>query len=88
MEYQKITILLGNIPDRVPRFFTKKWIEFHDQSGETCNTNKQIIFKTSMLRSDLCNYNDAYIVVKGIVTVSANAGVNNIRDKKPQTFSI
>ena len=35
-----------------------------------------------MLRSDLCDYNDAYIVVKGIVTVSANAEVNNIRDKK------
>ena len=48
----------------------------------TNNTNKQIRFKTSMLRSDLCDYSHAYIVVKGIVTVSANAGVNNIRDKK------
>ena len=72
MEYQKITNLLGNIPDKVPRFFTKKWIEVHDQSGETYNFNKQIRFKTSMLRSDLCNFSDAYIVVKGIVTVSAN----------------
>ena len=35
-----------------------------------------------MLRSDLCDYSDAYIVVKGNVTVSANSGVNNIRDKK------
>ena len=35
-----------------------------------------------MLRSDLCDYSDAYIVVKGNITVSANAGVNNIRDKK------
>ena len=34
MEYQKITNLLGNIPDRVPRFITEKWIEVHDQSGE------------------------------------------------------
>ena len=32
MEYQKITNLLGNIPDKVPRFVTKKWIEVHDQS--------------------------------------------------------
>ena len=70
MEYQKIMNLLGNIPDKVPRFITKKWIEVHDQSGETYNTNKQIRFKTSMLRSDLCDFSDAYIVVKGIVTVS------------------
>ena len=72
MEYQKITNLLGNTPDKVPRFITKKWIEINDQSGETYNTNKQIRFKTSMLRSDLCDFSDAYIVVKGIVTVSAD----------------
>ena len=42
MEYQKITNLLGNIPDKVPTFINKKWIEVHDQSGETYNTNKQI----------------------------------------------
>ena len=72
MEYQRITNLLGNIPDKVPRFITKKWIEVHDQSGETYNINKQIRFKTSMLRSDLCDFSDAYIVVKGIVTVSAD----------------
>ena len=40
MQYQKITNLLGNIPDKVPRFITKKWIEVNDQSGETNNTNK------------------------------------------------
>ena len=72
MEYQKITNLLGNIPDKVPRFITKKWIEVLDQSGEAYNTNKQIKLKTSMLRSDLCDYSDAYIVVKGIVTVGAD----------------
>ena len=41
MEYQKITNLLDNTPDKVPRFITKKWIEVCDQSGETCDTNKQ-----------------------------------------------
>ena len=60
MEYQKITNLLGNTFDKVPRFITKNWIEVPDQSGETYNTNKQIRFKTSMLRSDLCDYSDAY----------------------------
>ena len=72
MEYQKIANLLGNIPDKLPRFITKKWIEVHVQPGETYNTNKQIRFKTSILTSDLCDFNDAYIVVKGIATVSAD----------------
>ena len=53
MEYQKITNLLGNTSGKVPRFITKKWIEVYDQSGKTNNTNKQIRFKTSILKSDL-----------------------------------
>ena len=40
MEYQKIMNLLGNIPDKVPRSITKKWIEVYDQSGGAYNTNK------------------------------------------------
>ena len=40
-----------------------------------------------MLRSDLCDYSDAYIVVKGIITVSATDGTNKIRDKKKQVLS-
>ena len=72
MEYQKITNLLCSTPDKVPKFITKKWIEVHDQSGTTenrYNANKQIRFKISMLRSNLCDYSDAYIVVKGDITV-------------------
>ena len=80
MEYQKITNLLGNTSDKVPIFITKKWIKVHDQSGGTYNTNKQISFKTSMLRSDLCNFSDACIVVKRKITV-ANPN-NNAYDKK------
>ena len=72
MEYQKMTNLLSNIPNKEPRFITKKRIEVHDQYGETYNTNKQIKFKTSIFRSDLCDYSDSCIVVKGIVTVSAD----------------
>ena len=40
MEYQKITNLLSNVPDEVPRFITKKWIEVHDQSGTAKNRYK------------------------------------------------
>ena len=73
MEYQKITNLLGTTLDEIPRFITKKWVKVHDQSGsadDRYKPNKQIRFKTSMLRSDLCDYSDAYIVVKGTITVT------------------
>ena len=40
-----------------------------------------------MLRSDLCDYNDAYIAAKGTITVSANIGDNNIRDKKNRSLT-
>ena len=48
MEYQKIINLLGNIPDKVPRFVTTKWVEIYDGSGGTYNVNKKIRFKTPM----------------------------------------
>ena len=83
MEYQKITNLLGNTSDKVPRFITKKWIEVHDQSGTAenrCYPNKQIRLKKLMLRSDSCDYSDTYIVVKGNITVLR--GNNDAYDKK------
>ena len=73
MEYQKITNLLGATPDEVPRSIIKKWIEVHDQSGnaeDRYKPSKTIKFKTSMLRSDLCDFSDAYIVMKGNITVT------------------
>ena len=70
MEFNKINNLLGPANDKVPRFITKKWIEVQSQSGSTYNTSKLIRFKTSMLRSDLCNYSDVYVWVKGKITVT------------------
>ena len=77
MEYQKSTKLLGTMPDEVTRFITKNWTEVHDQSGnaqDRYKPSKQIIFKTSMLRSDLCDFSDAYIVVKGAITLTKTDG--------------
>ena len=68
----------------MPRCITKKWIEVHDQSGESYNTNKQIRFKTSVRRSDLCDYNHAYIVVTGDITVEV---VNN-RDRRNRSLAL
>ena len=77
MEYQKITNFLGTAPDEVPRFITKTWVEVHDQSGnaeDRCKPSKKIKFKTSMLRSDLCDFSDVYIVVKGNITLKKATG--------------
>ena len=83
MEYQKIKNLLGTTLDEVPRFITKKWIEVHEQSGnaeDRYKPSKQTRFKTSMLRSDLCDFIGAYILVKGTIT-DTNPD-NNAYDKK------
>ena len=51
----------------------KKWVVVHDQSDnaeDRFQPNKQIRFKTSMLQSDLCDFSDAYIVVKGDITLT------------------
>ena len=79
MEYQKITNLLGNIPDKIPKFITEKLIEVYDQSRRSYNINMQIRFKTSMLQTKLCDYSDAYIVVKETITVAR--GNNDEYDK-------
>ena len=69
MEYQKILNLIDRTFNSVPRFYTKKLIQVHDQSGESYNIGKQIRFKTSMLRSDIYGYSDAYIVITKTITV-------------------
>ena len=77
MEFNKINNLLGPAHDKVPRFITTKWIEVQSQSGNTYNTSKPIRFKTSMLRSDLCDYSDAYLWVKGkIIVTNPNDNAN------------
>ena len=70
MDFNKINNLLGPAHDKVSRFITKKWIEVQSQSGNTYNTSKPIRFKTSVLRSDLCDYSDAYVWIKGTITVT------------------
>ena len=78
MEFQKITNFLDTTSDDkdLPRFITKKWIKVYDQSGRNYNVNKEIRIKTSMLRSDLCDYSDAYIVVKGDITLEGDNDAN------------
>ena len=71
MEIQKLTNFLDITSDNkdLPRFVNEKWIKVYDQSEGNYNVNNEIRIKTSMLRSDLCDYSNAYIVVKGTITI-------------------
>ena len=67
MEYQKKKKKkknLENIPNQPSKFRTKNLGEINDDALGTCNINSQIKFKTTMLKSKVCNYSDAYILVK------------------------
>ena len=97
MEYDKINNLLrvvdtsvkhvlseDNESEKLSNFITKEYVRVNSLSN-TYNENKSIRFKTSMLRSNLCDYSDAYILAKGTITVTAPGvynNANNIRDKR------
>ena len=87
MEYDKINNLLlseDNENEKLSKFVTREYVRVNSLSN-TYYENKSIRFKTPMLRSNLCDYSDAYILVKGTITVTApgvNNNANNIRDKR------
>ena len=77
MEYQKIANLIDRDTSREPsKYRTRNWVEINDESRGTYNVNSQIKFKTTMLKSSLCDYSGAYILVKGTVTVNNTAATD------------
>ena len=70
MEYQKIANLIDDTSNKPSKCRTKNWVEVNDESRGTYNVNGQIKFKTTMLKSSLCDYSDAYIFVKGRITIT------------------
>ena len=78
MELQKIANFLDTTPDDkdLPKFVTKKWIEIYDQSAKNYSPNKEIRIKTSMLRSNLCNFSDMFIVLEGDITLEGDNNAN------------
>ena len=66
MEYQKTANLLNNESNKPSKFKTKNWVEINDDIRGVYSPNKQIRFKTAMPGFSLCDYSDAYIIVKGI----------------------
>ena len=91
MECDKINNLLSSLKlsednesEQLSKFVTREYFRVNSLL-DTYNENKSIRFKTPMLRSNLCDYSDAYILVKGTITVTApgvNNNANNIRDKR------
>ena len=84
MEYQKITNLLDDTMNQPCKFRTRNLVEINDESkGKYDNSN--VNFKTSMIRSNLCDYSDAYILAKEAITIAnmavGDAAVNNTNKK-------
>ena len=77
--------MLDDASNQPSKFKTKNWVEINDELRGTYNINSQIKFKTTMLKSSLCDYSDAYILAKGTITVNntadADAGANNTNKK-------
>ena len=88
MEYLKMTNLLSDRSGRPSKFRTRDWVEINDDIRGAYCPNKQVRFKTAMLRSSLCDYSDTYILLKGNIlvnkTAAAAADPNN-RNKKSNT---
>ena len=85
MEYQKIANFIDDASNQPSKFRTRNWVEINDELRGTYSVNSQIKFKTTMLKSSLCDYSDAYILVKGTITVNnaatADADANNTNKK-------
>ena len=60
--YQKIINLLDNTPNQASTFRPKMWVQINYELCEMYNKNSQVKFKTSMIKSSFCDYNDAYIL--------------------------
>ena len=86
MESQKIANLIDDASNQPSKFRAKNWVEINDESRGTYNVNSQIKYKTTMLKSSLCDYIDGFILVKGTITVNntaaADADGNNSNKKR------
>ena len=89
MEYQKIANLIDdNTLNQPSKFRTRNWVEINDESRGAYNVNSQIKFKTTMLKSSLCDYSDVYILIKRTISVNNTAaqGANGDNTNKKVIF--
>ena len=86
MKYEKTANLIDHTSNQPSKFRTKNLVEINDESRGVYDVNNQIKFKTTMLKSSLCDYSDAYVLVKGRITIAGegdNAATRHLdeRDK-------
>ena len=77
--------MLENTPNQPSIFNTKNWVEVNYDAHGTFDTYSQIKFKTSLLKSRLCDYSYAYILVSGTITVK-NTGAAAPNNRKNITI--
>ena len=80
MEYQKIVNLLHNTPDQPCKSKEKNWVEINYESRVIYNTNRQVKFKPTKLKSSLCDYCDTYRLISGTITITGE-GVSNFAEQ-------
>ena len=77
--------MLNDTSNKPSTLRIKNFVAINDDIRDAYSLNKQIRFKTAMLRTRLCDYSDAYVLVKGNITVNNTAdavlAANNINKK-------
>ena len=77
--------IIDDTTNQPSKFRSRNWVEMNEESKGRCN-NSTITFKTSMIRSSVCDYGGAYIFLKRTITVAntaaSGAAVNNTNKKE------
>ena len=87
MKYQKIANLIDDPSNQPSKFRTKNCVEINDESRGTDNVNSQIKFKTTMLKSSLRDYSDAYILIKGKITGTGDDAAAREADERDKVLA-
>ena len=91
METQKIEILLNDSDNEFSKFATRKWYIINDQNngqyGRENENNSTIKFETKVIKPDLCDYSDVYILVTGNITVTSGNGNTKVAFKNCAPFT-
>ena len=84
MEHQKVLNLLNEASDS--KSVTRKWNIVNDQPSAIYGVEKRIIYSTKVLRYNLCDYNDAYLLVTGNITITGRNFATEVTFKKCAVF--
>ena len=91
MEIQKIINLLGDANNESLKFSTRKWYVINDQNntdyGEGNEDSTTVKFETKIIKSNLCDYSDAYILVTGNITATGGDANTRVAFKSCAPFT-